>query len=152
MPTVFVYGPDALQGHMYDRLGPCNVIGPARLEGFALNFDKPNMKRKDEGFANIKETAGSRVHGVLYDLTRKQLETLEGYYGGYLTREVNVVARAGGDEDEHRVDATTFAARRIGRNLRPARASLDLTIRGGEENDHPQDFIEWLRALEPIDE
>jgi hypothetical protein len=82
MPLVFVYGPDSLQARIYDRLGASEVLGGALLEGWALIFNKPQLKGPD-GLSNLAEKPGAATFGVLYELTRKQIEILEGYYGGY---------------------------------------------------------------------
>jgi hypothetical protein len=148
MPAVFVYGPDTHRARLIDRLGACEFLGAATLEGHELVFDKPNMKRKAEGLANVREADGKSVEGILVELTRKQLEMLEGYFGGYAAKTVQVTER----KKQAKREATVFAARRTGRDLKPTKSTLEMTIRGAEENALPRDFIERLRALETIDD
>src|SRR5262245_6864709 len=118
MPLVFVYGPDTLQSRIYDRIGSSEVIGGAMLEGYGLEFNKPNMKNKDEGLANLVEEGGRSVFGVVYDLTPKQLETLDGYFGGYTRK--NLEVQLLGEKPESR-NAAVWIARRIKSGLRPSK-------------------------------
>ncbi|MFO0723786.1 MAG: gamma-glutamylcyclotransferase family protein [Myxococcota bacterium] len=154
MPYVFVYGPDSLQARMYDRLGACEAIGGANVEGYALAFNKPDMK-SDAGLPNLTKTAGSTAFGVLYDLTRKQIEMLEGYYGGYLREDVTaaLLPPREGEEIEPEVlarrpkapvTATAYIARRIKSGLKPQPEALALTKKGAEENGAPPAFIESI--------
>jgi len=146
MPLVFAYGPDAYRARVLGRLGSCEVLGPGSLAGYALVFDKPSLRNEAEGFANLEKKDGASVHGVLYDLSRKQIETLEGYFGGYQRSQVKVAARKTGTT----VDATVFTARRRARGLRPSAESLDLSLKGAEENGFPREFIDALRAFSPL--
>jgi hypothetical protein len=163
MPHVFLYGPDSLQAHVYDRIGPSDVVGGALLEGYQLVFNKPNMKNKDEGLSNIVETSGRSVFGVVYDLTHKQLELLDGYYGGYQRKAVDVklpvyakqtdeeggVAVSGPERYENR-NATTWIARRIKAGLRPSKPNLDATVRGAKENGAPPQFQQEIGGIEAL--
>src|SRR5205814_794643 len=110
MPLVFLYGPDTLQARIYDRVGSSDVIGGAVLDGYRLEFNKPNMKNKDEGLANLVEEEGRSVFGVVYDLTHKQIELLDGYFGGYGRKGVEI--RMCTEENGAKRSATAWLARR----------------------------------------
>jgi hypothetical protein len=119
------------------------------LEGWKLTFNKPQMKGPD-GLANLAAAPGSTTFGVLYDLTRKQIEMLEGYYGGYQRTDLRVspIAQDDGAAPKGPVEAVVFAARRIKDGLRPSQASLELTLKGAEENGAPSAFIQELKTWE----
>lgn len=121
--------------------------GAATLAGHGLVFDKPNMKARGEGLPNLQTSDDASVYGVLFDMSRKQLELLEGYFGGYAPTEVSVTPKGAAAK----TTATTFIARRRDRKLGPSKASLALCIQGAEENALPRDFIETLRGLKPYD-
>ena len=157
MPLVFMYGPDTLQGRMFDRIGPSDVRGPAVLEGYQLSFDKPHMKRKREGLANLKESGSGETFGLVFELPAKQVEMLDGFFGGYEQRKVRPTLFNPADETEgtpetlgDRVTATTWVARRTGRNLRPGAAPFQATLQGMYENGAPVRFVEALKELEPL--
>jgi hypothetical protein len=150
MAMVFVYGPDSLQGRMYDRLGSCDVLGGARLPGYRLSFDKPNMKNEGEGLANLAEAKGESTFGVLYELSRKQVETLEGYYGGYNPKDLPTYLQQEGGA-EKKIVAQVLIARRTAKGLKPTKSARSATIAGAEENGAPEAFIAQLKTLESID-
>ncbi len=147
MPTIFAYGPDAYRSRVFDRIGNCDVFGAAVLEDHELVWNKPNMKNKAEGLPNVRAAEGQAVHGLLFDMSPKQVELLEGYFGGYENKSMKVKPPKGGDP----VSALVFVARRTGRKLGPTKANVDLSIKGAEDNGVPRDYVEQLRALQPID-
>lgn len=154
MSLVFVYGPDTVQARMYDRVGPSEVIGTASLSGFVLTFNKPNMKRPAEGLANVIEAADRQVFGVLYDLTPKQIESLEGYFGGYSRRRVEVTLEPVDDAESApiRRSAEMWTARRTKAGLLPSRLTLDLVKKGAAENQAPPGFREELKKVDVLAE
>lgn len=148
MPLVFTYGPEALQGRMYDRIGPSNCLGAAILRGHTLVFNKPNIKKKGEGLANVEAKDDSQVFGLLFDLSPKQIEMYDGFYGGYGKQQVQVVP----DGAEIPRSATAWIARRTGSRLLPTKAAIDATIAGMEENGAAEVFIEAVQDLEVLSE
>ena len=147
MPLVFTYGPGTVQGRMYDRIGPTDVIGAATLHDMKLSFDKPNMKMREEGLPNIAEAPGESVFGVVFELKKKQLELLDGFYGGYEQRSVSVAI---GEPPVVR-KVITWVARRTKSGLKPRRELIELTRTGMEENGASAAFIEALDAYEVLD-
>jgi hypothetical protein len=149
MPSVFVYGPDSLQARIYDRVGPSEVLGGAMLQNWGLEFNKPNMKNKDEGLANIIEADGRTVFGVVYELTPKQIEMLDGYMGGYSRKAVEVTLVG---ETPSSKSATTYFARRVKAGLHPTKSALEQTFGGAKENGAPDAFVEELKKVEALRE
>ena len=49
------------------------------VHGYALAFDKPNLKDKREGLPNLRELDGSEAFGVVFDIPAKQLDMLDGF-------------------------------------------------------------------------
>ncbi len=147
MPLVFTYGPATVQGRMYDRIGPTDVIGAAVLKDMRLSFDKPNMKNPEEGLPNLTDAAGASVFGVVFELNKKQLELLDGFYGGYEQRSLPVEI---GDPPVSR-KAITWVARRTKAGLKPRAELISLTRTGMEENGADPAFIEALKEYEVLD-
>ena len=145
MPNVFLYGPDTFRKRTFDRIGPCTVLGPARIEGYALSFNKPNMKDQTEGFANLSEAPGETLYGVVFELEDKQAEGLDGYFGGYQKQTITVHLRKTGESAE----VSTYIARRTKSGLGPSEAMLAAAIQGAEENGLPKDFVEKLKGFTP---
>ncbi len=147
MPLVFTYGPATVQGRMYDRIGPTDVIGPAILRNRRLAFDKPNMKNRKEGLPNIVEAPGESVFGVVFELKPKQLELLDGFFGGYERKSLPVDI---GDPPVTR-KAITWVARRTGRGLKPSADTIAATRSGMEENGADDAFLKALDGYEVLD-
>ena len=147
MPLVFTYGPECLQGRMYDRIGPSNCLGAAILRDYRLVFDKPNMKNKAEGLPNLSKAEGEKVFGLLYDLTPQQLETDDGFDGGDAKERVLVVPDGVGTSRP----AVAWMARRRGKTLKPSAQNIELTVKGMEENGADPAFIEAVKALEVLE-
>lgn len=154
-----MYGPDTLQGRMFDRVGASDVRGPALLKGYRLSFNKPNMKNKREGFANVREEDDSKVFGVVFELSQSQIDILDGFFGGYEQRKVrpDVINKTPSENEDAEptleltpVTAVTWIARRTGRNLRPSHLNFRSTIEGLEQNEAPNVFTEELKEFEPL--
>ncbi|MEL6183092.1 MAG: gamma-glutamylcyclotransferase family protein [Myxococcota bacterium] len=156
MPLVFMYGPDTLQGRMFDRIGPSTVRGPAILGGFRLAFDKPNMKDAREGLPNLAEADDGEAFGLVFDLSGKQLEQLDGFFGGYEQRRVRPQILPPPPEegeaakDPEPVGAVAWIARRTKRGLQPGFSSFEATAEGLEENGAPERFQTQLKEFEPL--
>ncbi|MEM1023935.1 MAG: gamma-glutamylcyclotransferase family protein [Myxococcota bacterium] len=129
MPKVFTYGPDALQAKMFDRVGPTDFLSAAVLPNHELIWNKPNIKDPRSGLPNAQEAEGQALEGALFELSRKQLDMLDGFFGGYQQHDVRVKT-----PDGHAVTATTWMARRTKAGLEPAPAALSETARAAEEN------------------
>jgi hypothetical protein len=146
MALVFTYGPETLQGRMYDRVGSSSCLGGAILQDYELVFDKPNVKAKEEGFANVRPAPGKQVFGVLFELTPQQVETYDGFYGGYGQKKLGVVP-VGAETSR---PAVVWVARRTQAGLKPSALSVKRTVQGMEENEADPAFIEAVKAMEVL--
>jgi hypothetical protein len=151
MPFVFTYGPDAVQGRMFDRVGPTEFLGSAELAGFELSFDKPSLKSPKEGLPNLRESAGGAAVGAVFELNLKQLELLDGFYGGYERRAVEVRLLDPEAEGGTR-PAQAWIARRTKAGLSPARSTLELTRRALTENGAAPETLTALDRFQVLDD
>jgi hypothetical protein len=147
MPRVFTYGPDALQGKMYDRIGPTEFIGGAVLADHRLVFDKPNLKNAQEGLANLQPAEGEQVFGAVFELSARQVELLDGFFGGYEQRTIKV--HSGPDLDDS-MRVTAWFARRTKKGVSPSGAVLAASRQAMEENGAAAGFIEALDRWVPL--
>lgn len=143
-----MYGPDARQAKMFDRVGPTEVVGPAIASGYSLAFNKPNMKVKAEGLPNLKPNTDGKAFGMVFELSRRQIEDLSGYFGGYEARDITVTLEIGTETRKETVLA--FVARRTRSDLKPTAASIELTRKALEENGAAGSFLEELKTFEVI--
>ena len=148
MPRVFTYGPDALQGRMFDRIGPTDFLGGAVLSGFRMVFDKPNIKAEGQGFANLEPDEDGEVFGAVFELTKKQLDLFDGFFGGYAQKTVGVQLVVDG-EPGPRMQAVTWIGRRTQSGLEPHRQTLVWAWQALEENGAPARFFDHLPEIPP---
>jgi hypothetical protein len=146
MALVFTYGPHSSAGRMRDRVKGAKLVGGALLEGHRLVFDKPNVKKKGEGLANLAKDDAAKAFGVLFDVPAPDMDLLDGFFGGYGRKAIEVNVRG-----EARA-AETWFARRTTRGLKPSKQTIAQVKQALEEISAPKAFIEELEAIEVLDE
>jgi gamma-glutamylcyclotransferase len=122
-----------------ERVGRVPVLGPACIHGRRLECNKHG--RDGSGKANLVETPGEMVWGVLYRLSSHQLDALDGFEGGYTRAELEV----------HAADAThrawTYVSLRLTEDPRPFDWYKQLMLTGAREHGLPDAWLARLRAL-----
>ncbi len=66
--------------HMLERVPGASVVGPARLDGYRLEFNVYSSEW-DGGAANLEPDDDGRVWGVLWEVPDDQLSGLDAYEG-----------------------------------------------------------------------
>lgn len=119
----FAYGSNMSIERLRDRigwLGPIKKKGVYRLKGFRMAFTA-------SGFANIENgEKDDLVEGVVYEISKKQLNCLDWYEGNY-------------DRFYHKTSSGEkyylyIASPRFHRYLSPTTEYLKLILKGAEEN------------------
>ncbi|MGH9862019.1 MAG: gamma-glutamylcyclotransferase family protein [Candidatus Acidiferrales bacterium] len=144
-PWYFAYGSNMSRAQVRQRAGEPAEEKIARLENYALNFDK--VARGGSGTANLVMAEGLVVYGVLYRLSEPQLKALDRFEGvpeHYRRSEVNVV-----DEQGNKIAAQVYLARKLRKGLKPDRSYLQRIIDGAEEHGLPADYLELLKKITP---
>jgi gamma-glutamylcyclotransferase (GGCT)/AIG2-like uncharacterized protein YtfP len=142
MPHVFLYGPEMQGAQLFDRVGPSECLGSAILSGYGLVFDKPDMKQPGAGLPNLREELGREAFGAVYNLPKPQLDVLDGFFGGYATRQVEVRLTEG----DRPMSATIWIARRTRKGLAPSDALLERIRAGLAEQQAPERFVDGLKG------
>ncbi len=119
----------------------------AVLEGWALHFDLP-VGPGERGVANLRPDFGARTWGVCWQISHVQavhLDRSEGVpRGAYRRQPVEVETRDGA-----RLSAFTYCSERGVAGRKPSRRYLGLLLAGAREHGLPDDWIAFLRGLEP---
>lgn len=118
------------------RLGAVEDRGRAVLHDWRHRFSKRGGDGTGKG--NIEPVTGSVVHGVLYVLTRSQLDRLVTFEGGYALAELPVHRRGIGEL------AATFVARPPVAPLRPAPFYVAHYVVGMREHGIPSRYAEEI--------
>jgi len=132
-----------------DRIGLVVDLGWVTLVNYHLIFDK----RGEDGTAkaNIAPAPGHTVHGVLYELSAGQFDTLGVIEGGYTRRRVHVKVPGTADDDEPRAVETFVAIpewRQPG--LLPTEAYLAYCVAGAREHALPESYWQTLNELPAV--
>jgi cation transport regulator ChaC len=120
------------------------------LEDFALVFDLP-VGKGERGMANVRPCSGTRVWGVLYRITLPdavQLDRSEGVHRGAYRR-LSVEVRVEGGVGAARHPAYTLHSDHSRPGRKPSRRYLGLLLAGARHHGLPEEWIAWLRGLEP---
>jgi len=124
--------------------GEQRPLGPARLDGFRLEFRR-RSQRWGAGAADVVQRPGATVWGVLWQLDEAAWEALDAKefvaHGGYRRRPVTVLAAAGP------VGAVTYeVVDKVDPELPPSPAYLDLLLVAAASAGLPEDYVRELRA------
>lgn len=132
----FAYGSNMASAQMAQRCPGATALGPARLPGFALAFDRWSARRG--GYvADVLPAPRAETWGVLWAVTAEDLVALdhfEGVAAGAYRRDVVAVWPAGNDGP---VDAIAYRVCSPGPPGRPSTAYLALLIEGAREHGLP---------------
>jgi gamma-glutamylcyclotransferase (GGCT)/AIG2-like uncharacterized protein YtfP len=142
----FAYASNMNRAQVKQRAGEVAEERIARLDNFALNFDK--VARGGTGTANLVPAEGKTVWGVLYRVTEQQLRALDRFEGvpeHYRRSEVRVT-----DAEGNRISAQVYLARKVRKGLKPDRLYLARIVEGAEEHHLPAEYVEQLKRFESI--
>jgi cation transport regulator ChaC len=144
----FAYGSNLVVERMRERGADFAAARPATLRDHRLTFDK--RSRDGSGRANVARSAGGRVYGVLYDLSRDALEHLKQFECGYDLVEV-VVEAARSDGRPEAVPARMFVARTDRRtDAPPSRSYVELILKGLEDHGLPDAARDEVRRAAKV--
>jgi cation transport regulator ChaC len=149
----FAYGSNMDSKRLECRIGRKNLEWEVGcLRDYRLTFDKP--AEDGSGYANIQPCQGEIVYGVLYRLTRKELEKLdkyEGVYEGvpnhYYRGTVKVKTRDGSI-----VEAETYFASKPVQGLKPRLDYLQHLVCGAEEHGLPDEYVGKLKKTSTFED
>jgi len=124
---------------------------PGRLDGWRLVFDKPPLFPIGESYANLVADERSFALGVLYEVSREDLEHIqltEGVsIGNYECVEVRVVPLRPASDIDEQVAAHTLVSERRDASLCPSDRYMELVIGGALAHGLPDEHLEYLRTV-----
>ena len=144
MPNYFAYGSNMSSAQMAERCPGASSLGAARLDGFALSFDRWSDRRG--GYvADVLPSPGGSVWGVLWRVTSEHLVMLdrhEGVAAGAYRREFVRVQSASGH-----IDAVAYRVCEPALPGSPPAAYLALILEGAKEHGLPAAYVAGIQAV-----
>jgi hypothetical protein len=139
----FAYGANVHPGWLQRRVPAAELLGPASLPGYRLDFRKRGRDGAARSDARPSAAPGAALPGALYALPAGQLERLGAAGAGYRSEEVEVDTPAG------RRRALTFRALpgEVASGLLPWDWYVALIRRGAELLGLPAAHREWLAGV-----
>lgn len=113
----------------------------AELKNYELVFNK--KVRGGTASANIQQSSGKSVLGVLYRIPEISFKSLDRYEGApvhYRRIEVKVNAA-----DGREISAQVFIATKVEKGLKPAGHYVQTILTGAEEHGFPGDYLDSIR-------
>jgi len=126
------------------RAGLCSMIG--RLDGYRLRFNKKNGM-DHSGKANIVPDKREVVWGVVFELSKEEVDHLADFEHGYDRKSVDVIC----PRYKKQLGVQTFIADANGMDLLPTSAYLHIIVEGAREHGLPTAYCEWLANLKTLD-
>ena len=136
----FAYGSNMKTSWLQSRVPSAKALGRARLLGKRLVCNKKS--KYGSGKANLMDSPGDCVWGVLFEIDSAELRDLDKVEGGYERVEVDVLDEAG-----ESVTAQTYISRRVTTDPVPYEWYKQLIISGAREHHLPDDYLAALQRL-----
>ncbi len=122
-----------------ERTGVVESLGPVVLDDHAHDFSHHGQDGTAKG--NIEAALGESVRGVLYRLRAPQVDLLHPFEGGYDKIDVRVRTTCGAQQWH----AYSYMAPKDADGLLPHDSYLEHYLRGMQENQFPQSYVEFIR-------
>jgi len=144
MLRYFAYGANIDPERMIQRVPEATVVGPAYVEGLALEFTIRD-REWGGGALNAREEAGSRVWGLLYEGPTEAFAVLDTFQGdaSMLERATVVAHRPDGP-----VEAVTYRLLQLANYVRPSDRYLSHLVRAMKAQGLPDEAVQAVRAAD----
>ena len=147
----FAYGSNMLTRRLTaaDRAPSAKPIGIGYVEGRRLTFNKASEDGSGKCDAEATGDSTDRVYGVMFEIAvtdKAALDVAESLGEGYREEYIKVVTDAGS------IQLSTYIAIKKKQGLRPYHWYKAITIAGAVEHGLSSDYVEWLMAIESIED
>ncbi len=138
------YGSNMWPRRIELRLGPCEVVGVASLNGYALRFHKRGGDGSGKCDAFHTASPADCLYGVVYSLTQAQRDLLDDFEGpGYASRDIPVRTRSG------MLTAYVYVAKigHVAAGLQPFSWYKSIVEAGARTHELPAQYIESIASV-----
>lgn len=137
----FAYGSNMLRCRLEERVGLTVDHGTFKLKEYKIKFNKRSID--GSGKTNIIPDNKFEVLGVIYEISKEQLDKLDEDEKGYKRSTVPVVL------ENNTILVETYIAfpEKTDNNLLPTKDYLSFLIYGSKEHNFPEDYVESLQLI-----
>jgi len=136
----FAYGSNMDTQRLRSHAPSATVVGPAKLLDKSIVFNKRSTD--GSGKANLVDSPGDVVWGVLFELDSTELDRLDRAERGY-ERTTLTVWSAGGNS----VMAQVYTSAQFTANPVPYDWYKNLVLAGAREHELPRQYLDYLQHL-----
>lgn len=136
----FAYGSNMSTRRLQGRVRSAKPIGPARLPNRRLVCNKKS--KDDSGKANLVDSTGDTVCGVLYDIAPAALAKLDEAENGYTRTVLEVIT----DQDSS-LKAYVYVSSELTEDGCPYDWYKKLMIEGAREHGLPAYYVKYLEGI-----
>jgi|GEM_PF-1552351 len=111
------------------------------LDKYRIVFNKPDEGDRRVGCANIVPDEKENIEGVLYTLSKDQIQFLDKETPGYTRKTVSVMV------DSKPLDAEVYLAKKTSDSLKPDPVAISDLIKGAEEHKLSSQYITKLQGF-----
>ena len=141
MLRYFAYGANIDPERMASRVPGAAVVGPAYVDGLALEFTIRD-REWGGGALNAREEAGSRVWGLLYEGPEDAFAVLDTFQGDASMLEKATVTAV---RPEGPVEAVTYRLLQLANYVRPSDRYLSHLVRAMKAQGLPDEAVQAVR-------
>lgn len=136
----FAYGSNMSTGWLKRYVPSAKPLGHAKLLDKRLVCNK---KSKDgSGKANLANSAGDVVWGVLYEVDLTELDKLDRVEGGYTRVSLDVITNQGSS-----IKAYVYISCELTDDVRPHDWYKELMVKGAREHQVPPFYMKYLEQI-----
>lgn len=136
----FAYGSNMETERLRSRAPSATVIGPAKFPDKRMVFNKRSMD--GSGKANLVDSPGDLVWGVLFTLDSTSFDRLDRAEGGYERKSLTVWTSEGNP-----VVAEVYTSTQLTSKPVPYEWYKNLVLAGAREHELPQEYLDYLEGL-----
>ena len=136
----FAYGSNMKSARIRERVPSARFVGRAWISGKRLVCNKKS--RDGSGKANLVDSPGDVVWGVLYEIATSELERLDRAESGYNRLVLPVIREHGGT-----IEAVVYVSDKLTSDPVPYDGYKSMIVEGAREHELPQGYIAFLESL-----
>ncbi|EDV97873.1 GH17111 [Drosophila grimshawi] len=156
----FGFGSNMLAKRIHIQNPSAEIVGPALLEDYRLDFAMVSSVRWDGAVATIVPTRGTLTWGTLWQIDLSKLADIDNQEGVHLGiyRPISVQVKLHGRGTEistrayhlvHQPESNLHEMEpdQVPENRQPSKTYLQVLVKGAIESGIPENYVKWLQGL-----